>query len=151
MKRDGFSLVEVLFALALFGIAAAVFSTAFVNTMKAMEAMSRVQHEETSFRFLRSQILQEADLDVIEQGGIITLYDDRVATWSVELEPTTVIDVIEVYLVIEIPPLNDGDEDTVYRDLLRVTRPTWTDPVERSETLAEATDEVMEWRLSQGW
>ena len=136
--------MEVILALALFAVAVAAFSGAYVNILNAFEAVKLDQSFEQDLSLIRKQVLAIADLDELEEGGEVVTGSHGIANWTVEYEPTEVADLFQVILLVELYP-SDSDETVQVEQRLFLTRPTWSEPVER-ETLRAETAKRLEQR-----
>ena len=147
--RRGFSLLEVLVALAIFAAAVAVFSKAFVNTLMALD--NRVEEGERldDLRFVRSLIIMEPDLDTFEEGGDVATIDDGQVDWTAEVEPTGLPHLFKVRLNYEFHPA-EGDSWS-HEETLHLLRPTWSEATEASELTLEVGERIEESRNALDW
>jgi len=143
-QRGGFTLIEVLVAVSLFATAVTFFSMAYLNTLVAMERTRLNQGLEQDLSTIRRQVLQIADLDTLEKGGTVVTGEHGVSRWSVELEPTQVADLFAVELSVELEPEDDELEEREVLETLYLTRPSWSDPVQREELRARSGDRLYE-------
>ncbi len=150
MKRlRAFSLIEVLLAISIASVAIVVLSEAFVNTLLAVSMIEKNPKDESRFRFVRSQILLEPDLDIFEQGGDLRLLDGSQAIWHAEVEYTDTTDLFMVELMIEI---REGGGDSIERtETFYLLRPSWSEPVERSIRRSDAEDRIEDKRRRIDW
>ena len=100
-QTTGFTLIEVVVAVAIFATASVVLTSAFVNALLAREFGNRNALLEGDLRAIRMQLLLEPDLEAAEDGGDYRTYSAGEAEWTAEIEPTNVIDLFEVQLTIE--------------------------------------------------
>lgn len=148
-RTSGLTLVEVLLALFLFGLAFTVLTQVFVNTLLAMDTAGERADRKEQFRFIRSVVLEMPDRDEVEDGGTIETLDLGPATWEAEVEETTVADLFRVQLTITLDgPLGDNETRT---DTLYVVRPTWSEPIERSKLIADAQERWLDLRETTAW
>ena len=119
-------LVEVLIALALFGLSAVILvDGAFVATRVARE-MEDTREREQDLIWVRSQVLGIADYDEFSEGGEVESLSMGSVTWSAVVEMTDVLDLYKVVLRLEY----EGNAD--YRvapgqhaSSIYLLRPTW--------------------------
>ena len=100
-------LVEVLIALALFGLSAVILvDGAFVATRVARE-MVDTRELEQDLIWVRSQVLRIADYEKFSEGGEIESLSMGEVSWETEVEMTNVLDLYKVVLRLEY----EGNED----------------------------------------
>ncbi|MEM9160135.1 MAG: prepilin-type N-terminal cleavage/methylation domain-containing protein [Verrucomicrobiota bacterium] len=128
---EGFSLLEIIMSLAVFGVALVALSGAYVNTIASIERVEVDQGLEQDLNMVRSIVLTLETTDDLEDGGEINTGVHGEVSWRAEYEATGVADLFEVTLFVEMDDERTGIsrevEQTVY-----VTRPTWSDPTERA-------------------
>lgn len=149
-KPQGFSLIEVLLALSISAVAIVVLAEAFVNTLWALSMVEEQPEDETRYRFVRSQVLLEPDLDTFEQGGNLRLLDGSQAFWEAEVEYTDTTDLFLVELTIELRGLERA-ADRVRVETFYLLRPSWSEAVERSIRRSDAEDRIEDVRRTWDW
>jgi general secretion pathway protein I len=140
--RSGFTLLEVLVALAIFGLAAVVLGATYVNALNAYEAASRRNEYEEDLRFVRAAVLTEADADKVAEGGDFDLGNNKRARWKAEIAPTGTVDLFAVTWTCEITDPARATPHRVTQHFM-LLRPTWSDPVERSQTLEQVKERIL--------
>jgi general secretion pathway protein I len=131
--RRGFTLIEVLVALAIFAIAAVVLGGAYVNLMQTHAALRDRDGSEGDIVWAREALLAEPDRAVAERGADVVLPDGRTATWRATITPTEVSDLFDVVLELDAPPPGGAGDLLRSRETLRLLRPTWSTEAERKE------------------
>ncbi len=149
-RGAAFTLVEVLLALALFSVSAVVLGAAYLNVLNGYELVRGNQAVEEDFRFIRSMVLQESDIEELERGGEVeSLYLGRV-TWRVYVEPTPTPDLFYVTLEMEY-----RDQATDARRLetedFYLLRPSWSDPAVQDQIRADMAERFQAYKDFQGW
>ncbi|MGA3007056.1 MAG: type II secretion system protein [Opitutaceae bacterium] len=129
--RGGFTLLEVLVALAIFVMAAVVLGSAYLNVLNAYDLAQRASERNGDLEFARSLLLAEPDHDKAEQGGAFDSANSRHVTWHAQIEPTDTVDVFSVAFTCEIDDPAAHGPDTITENFM-VLRPTWSVPTERS-------------------
>ena len=147
--RNGFSLIEVVIAIAIAGIAFFVLTETFFNVLLTLESLESESDYQKDVRFVRREIIQIPDREELESGGEITTLDLGTAEWLVEIEALDVVDLFRVDLEIEFE--NPEGEPFPYYETLYLLRPTWSDPIESSSILSEARDRIEEQNLRRDW
>lgn len=145
MKRRGFSLIEVVVAVALFASAAVVLSSAFVNALLARDFGKRNADFAEDVRTVRLQLLLEPNLEDAEDGGLYETFGSGEAEWEAVIEPMEVVDLFYVRLQITFSEPPEG-VDPLYVEELYLLRPTWSESEERSDLLADKRDELYDER-----
>jgi general secretion pathway protein I len=137
----GFTLLEVLVALAIFALAAVVLGATYVNALNAYEAAGRRNEYDQDLRFVRVAVLTQPDRDKVEEGGQLDLGDNKRATWQADIASTATVDLFSVTWTCTI---TDPARKQPYKatQTFMLLRPTWSDPVERSQLLADAKDRI---------
>ncbi len=143
--RSGFSLIEVVVALALFAMAAVVLSDAFVNALLAREKGVSNDTRNRDIRAVRMQLLLEPNREEAEDGGTYETLGNGSANWRAEIEPTNVIDLFQVQLLIDFQEPQD-DQEASYQETLYLLRPTWSESDERSDLLQEKKSALLDRR-----
>jgi len=132
--KNAFTLIEVLVGIAILAMAAVVLGAAYVNTMSAHAAVQRRAVDGPGMEYLREAILNEPDRAKVEQGGSVPLPDGRQLQWTAVLEELPVPDLFQV----EVRGRIDGTRDPEqFTQVLRLLRPTWSDPIRREQLRAE--------------
>jgi general secretion pathway protein I len=130
--RVGFTLVEVLVALAIFAIAAVVLGAAYVNVIKVQASLRADADRGDDMQWVRDLVLAEPDRGVVERGGDLVLPDGRGATWRATITPAPVSDLFDVTLELNASPPGGTGEAVRQVALLRLLRPTWSEEAERN-------------------
>ena len=145
----GFSLIEVVIAVAIAGLAFIVLTETFFNVLLTLEGLESESDYQKDVRFVRREIIRIAERDELEAGGEITTLDLGEARWEAEVEALDIVDLFKVDLEIEFE--NPVGEEILYRETLYLLRPTWSDPIESSAILSEARDRIEDQNLRRDW
>ncbi len=139
----GFTLLEVLVALAIFALAAVVLGATYVNALNAYEAATRHNEYSEDLRFVRTAVLTEPDRNKVEEGGELALGGNKRARWQAEIASTNTVDLFSVAWTCAI---TDPSRHEPYRtsQTFLLLRPTWSDPVERSTLLEQARERILQ-------
>lgn len=146
MKRaapNGFTLVEVLVALAIFALGGVVIATAYANVLAAHSTILRRDDREPALRLVRDAFRAEPDRAVVEDWNDLILPDGGKARWRATIEPTPVADLFDTTLEVEMTLKADAEE-IFASEKMRLLRPTWSDPAEREALRADARTRLME-------
>ncbi len=142
VSRRGFTLIEVLVALAVFLLAAGGLIYAAFNTQLGLLALQQETEQVDDIRFVRNQILQQPDLREFERGGDITTLDRGVARWEATVHPTETLHLFRVELRVEFSPPLGETERKLYEETLHVLRPTWSEPADATVLLQDARERI---------
>ena len=146
----GFLLVEVLIALALFGMTTILLVDGVSRISIAIREMKDTRELEQDLIWVRSQIFQEADYEKVEEGGDITAPTMGEIRWEAEVEMLTeVLDVFKVTLTLEYEGNSDFNVESGERtSIMYLFRPTWAQNSdfsrERNDVLEEKRDKIRE-------
>lgn len=140
--KRGFTIIEVMLALALFGVAVTTFTAAYLNIINAIAAIQVDQAYEQDLSMIRLAALSSVQIEDLEEGGEVYTGSHGEASWKVEYEPTLVADLFKVRLLVEILD-KEKDEMKEVEEVHYLTRPTWSDPVERAELRADTRDRLL--------
>lgn len=141
VASNGFTLLEVIVALAIFALAAVVLGSAYVNVLNAYETVGRGNQMDEDVRFARAQLLAEPDHDKAEKGGDFVSPGGRAVKWHATIEPTTTADLFTVTFVCELAD-PAGAEAQPATEVFTVMRPTWADPAENTKLKQDAQDRI---------
>jgi len=146
MKRarnsSGFTLIEVLFALALFALAAVGIASSYLNVLNGYEVAKRATVSDPDVQFARSQLLAQADVELARQGGEFSTPDGRAVHWTATIDPTDSADLFTVTFECDIAATTTVKEQKV-QQVFRVLRPTWSVAADRSTLRAAAKDRIL--------
>lgn len=138
-----FTLLEVLMALVVFALAAAVLGAAYVNVLNSYELAARGQQANADWIFARQIVLNEPDRKKLEEGGEFETSGGQRMRWSVEITSTNLPDLFNVAFTCERADASYRPEKPVENFVL--LRPTWSiDPAERSKLLDEVKQRIQE-------
>jgi general secretion pathway protein I len=146
MRKNAFTLIEVLVALAIFALAAVGLGSAYSNVLLSRMALKEKGVGEEDFARCRAAMLETANFADIEKGGDVYLPDDRMARWKGKIEPTTVADLFWVTITVEIQTTAGGLYGTPREQSQWILRPTWSVESERAKLLADAKERLLKTR-----
>jgi len=137
--RRGFTLIEVMVALMIFGLTAVVMGGAYLNVLNSYEAAQRSNLNEGEVSFARSQLLTIAGLPTAQAGQE---FDDgtRHVKWTADAEPTTTTDLFTVTFTCVITDPSTQPKTVV--ETFMLLRPTWSDPTDRTTLRANAASRI---------
>lgn len=142
-------LIEVLVALALFGMAAVFLVDGISVASRTMRLMKDTREMEQDLLWARSQIFKEHRYEEIEDGGEIKALTIGEITWETEIEMTEVVDLYSVVLTMEYEGNDEiGIEPGERISKMFLLRPGWANEsdfaTERSRLLEDKRDKIRE-------
>ncbi|MFA6959326.1 MAG: prepilin-type N-terminal cleavage/methylation domain-containing protein [Opitutaceae bacterium] len=141
-RAQGFTLLEVLVALAIFALAAILLGGAYVNVLNGYQVAKRATVSDPDVQFARSQLLEQPDVDLARQGGDFEGAEGRHVRWTATIDPTNEADLFTVIFECETTGSNTAKEEKV-RQEFRVLRPTWSVAVDRNTLRATSRDRIL--------
>ena len=125
-SSKGFMLIEVLIALALFGLSAVYLVDGAFVAARTIRVMKDTREMEQDLLWVRGEIFKEPDYEKIKDGGDIQSLSMGEVRWETEVEMSDVLDVYQVTLTLEY----EGNEELGFEGGERVSkmylfRPTW--------------------------
>lgn len=141
-RQSGFTLLEVIVAIAILASAAIAIGVGYVNVLTGYEVAKQATVSDPEIQFARSQLLSNPDVELARQGGDFEGNDGRRVRWSATIDPTNEADLFTVTFECEIASTGSLDAQKV-RQVFRVLRPTWSVAADRSTLRAEARDRIL--------
>jgi general secretion pathway protein I len=138
--RRGFTIVEVLVALAIFTLTAVVLGAAYLNVLNSYELARRANMNDGELYFARSQLLTQADLQTAENGAEFD-DGDRHVKWTADIEPTNTTDLFTVTFTCTVTQMS-VPKPRVVTESFMLLRPTWSDPTVRTTLRANAASRI---------
>ena len=154
LGKQGFMLIEVLIALAIFGLSAVYLVDGAFVASRTIRVMKDTREMEQDLLWVRSQVFQEADYEKMEDGGDIQALSMGEVKWETEIEMTEVLDLYRVRLTLDY----DGNDELGIEPGERVSqmlvyRPAWGKnaefATERSRLLEDKRDKIREIKESR--
>jgi general secretion pathway protein I len=142
-RARGFTLIEVLVALAIFAMTAIVLGSAYLNILNSYRTVGRPNEDVQDVTFARQALLTQIDFQTAENGDEFDTADGHHVQWSLDpaitAPSTTVSDLFTVGFVCEIAD-SPSAQPRKYTETFMLLRPTWSDPVTQTGVRqAEAT------------
>ena len=142
---NAFSLIEIVIALAVFGLASTILMSSFVDALLARESTSNKSLIDNDIRAVRMQLLLEPNIEAAEDGNEYDSLSSGEASWTATINPTNLVDLFKVDFSIKFSDPPEGQNES-YREILYLLRPTWSEKDERDELLQDKRKELFESR-----
>ena len=137
----GFTFIEVMVALVIFAFSGLVLASAYVNVLNAHQAALHRDDHAADRRLVREALRAEPSPDKITAWNELALPDDRSARWRATLTVTTIADLFDVTLELELTD-SDGQKQPMITETCRLLRPTWSQPADRDTLRAAARSKL---------
>ena len=129
MSKDslkGFMLVEVLIALAIFGLSAVYLVDGAFIASRTIRIMKDTRELEQDLLWARSEIFRETDYEKMEEGGDLPTISMGEIRWETEIEMTEIVDLFRVKLLLEYDGNDElGVESGERTYTMLMFRPAW--------------------------
>ena len=140
------TLIEVLVALAILGLAAVGLAATHGNLLLARETMRRLDEEDEALRLARERVLApDATGETATVGkdgrrlsGRVELAAGGMADWEATIVPEAVGDLFAVTLTVR----NEGEAGEGRSQTFHLTRPSWSEPADRRALLDAARERL---------
>lgn len=141
--RRGFTILEVLVALAIFAGSAVLLSATYLNVLNGYAFIEKQDKYLNELRFARSVLLAEPDLETAEKGGDFEATKGLRVSWKATIDSTETADLFSVTFDCEIngPDLKQPVRAT---ETFRVLRPTWSKVDERDKLRSAARTRILQ-------
>jgi prepilin-type N-terminal cleavage/methylation domain-containing protein len=140
-----FTLIEVLVASAIFGMAVLYLMSTFVNAVTARQRSVSDDALNADIQAVRMQLLLEPNLEDAEDGGEYPTLNHGEASWQAVIQPTNIVDLFDVELSIQFSEPPEG-RTAGYRERLYLLRPTWSEGDERTDLLEDKREALEDYR-----
>jgi general secretion pathway protein I len=137
----GFTIIEVLVALAVLVMSAIMLGAAYLNVLNSYAAMTRAGARNDDVKFAAEAILAEPDRDTVEKGGDFDNADGNRVQWKATIDPTETADVFSVTFECTISS-SQAQPDVTHQTFL-LLRPTWSKSGEGDKLRATARDRIL--------
>lgn len=141
LRRRGFTLIEVLIAIAILATAAIALGVGYVNVLNGYEIARQATISNPEMRFARAQLLSQPDVELARQGGEFDSDEGRRVRWTATIEPTELADLFTVTFECEVVGTSTQTEQRS-REVFRVLRPTWSVEADRATLRAASRDRI---------
>ena len=143
MRTRAFTLLEVLISLAIFGLAAVVLASSYINVLNAYDIFSRANVHDENVRFARSLLLAEPDRQKAEQGDDFDASDSVHVRWHSTIEQTGTADLFHVTFVCEITDSRARSSAPPITETFMLLRPTWSEGLDITKLRQDAKDRIV--------
>lgn len=125
-SKKGFLLIEVLIALALFGLTAIYLVEGAFVASRTIRLMKDTRELEKELLWARSEIFREVDYEKIKDGGDLPTMSMGEINWEAEAEMTDIVDLYKVTLLLNYDGNDEMKVEPGAREyVMLMLRPTW--------------------------
>jgi type II secretion system protein I len=142
--RRGFTLIEVLVALAILALSVIVLGSAYVNVLNAYDLAGRSNAYEEDIRFARAQLLAEPDRTKAEEGQNFDTPAGQHLRWEAKIEDTETPNLFEVTFTCEISETGTKESPPPVKETFMLDRPTWADATVNSKLMGDVKQRIVE-------
>ncbi|MGH7996094.1 MAG: PulJ/GspJ family protein [Opitutaceae bacterium] len=140
-SKVGFTVPEVLVALAIFALASIVLGSTYLNIITAYARAANGGAEDPYLAQARQELMTQTDLTAAEAGDEFdtpqepavpgqTAAPSEHVKWTADIEPTQVADLFTVTFTCVLTPTGAGAAKTDVETFM-LLRPTWSQPTDR--------------------
>ncbi len=141
--RRGFTLLEVLVSLVVFGLAAVVLGSAYLNVLNVYDLAGRGTQGDENVRFARSLLLAEPDRETAERGDDFEASDGARVKWHAKIEQTGTADLYRVTFVCELSDPHATGNSRSVTETFMVLRPTWSQGLDTTKLRQDAKERIL--------
>ena len=150
-QTNGFMLIEVLIALALFGLSAVFLVDGAFVAARTIRVMKDTREMEQDLLWVRGELFKESEYEKMEDGGDIQSLSLGEIRWDAEIEMSEVIDLFKVTLTLGYEGNDElGIESGERISKMYLFRPSWGKDnefsSERARLLEDKKDKIEELR-----
>lgn len=149
VRKGGFTLIEVLIAILIFGTAASVLVAAYINILTNFERSRVVANLEEEMAYVRQELQLISDLEEAIEGDEFDLGNGATGIWYCEIEPTEMPSLFRVRLIIE--GVDEKGAKSSEAEQFYLLRPTWADPEENDRLREDLQERMADFREDQQW
>ena len=143
--RRGFTIIEVLVALAIFAGSAIALTSGYLSVLQQYEHARVAMQSDQNLKLARTALFTQPDPDLAAQGDDFEVTEGGVTmqvAWSAELQYTEIADLFDVTLTVNVTPQNGTATTTT--ETFRLLRPTWSDAAQRTSLQTETRQKMTE-------
>jgi len=150
-QTNGFMLIEVLIALALFGLSAVFLVDGAFVAARTIRVMKDTREMEQDLLWVRGELFKESEYEKMEDGGDIQSLSLGEIRWDAEIEMSEVVDLFKVTLTLGYEGNDElGIESGERISKMYLFRPSWGKDdefsSERARLLEDKKDKIEELR-----
>ena len=147
--RRGFTVIEVLIAMAIFFGAVVVLASAYLDILNGYAKVENDGDYKNDVKFARAMLMAEPELETVEKGAEFETAKGHRVSWKATIEGTNTADLFAVNFECEI---NGSDlEKTLHiTEKFRLLRPTWSKAEDRDKLRAEARTRILQLQGGNG-
>lgn len=142
-RRKGFTVIEVMVAMAIFFGAVVVFASSYLDILNAYAKIENDGDYKNDVKFARAMLMAEPDLETVEKGAEFETVGGHRISWKATIEGTNVADLFAVTFECDVNSV-DLKEPLHITEKFRLLRPTWSKPEDRDKLRTDARTRILE-------
>lgn len=147
--RRGFTVIEVMIAMAIFFGAVVVLSSAYLDILNGYAKIENDGDYKNDVKFARAALMTEPDLDTVEKGADFEAVGGHRVSWKATIEGTNVADLFNVTFECEVNAA-ELKEPMRIKEQFRLLRPTWSKAEDRDKLRADARTRIQQLQGGSG-
>jgi len=148
-RRKGFTVIEVMIAMAIFFGAVVVFASTYLDILNAYAKIENDGDYKNDVKFARAMLMTEPDLEIVEKGAEFETAGGHRISWKATIEGTNVADLFAVTFECDVSSA-ELKEPLRITEKFRLLRPTWSKAEDRDKLRADARTRIQELQGGSG-
>ncbi len=148
-RRKGFTVIEVMVAMAIFFLAVVILASSYLDVLNAYAKIENDTDFSNDLRFARATLMAEPDLETAEKGAEFETTNGHRVAWKATIEGTNVADLFDVTFECEVDSA-EQKEPLRLTEKFRLLRPTWSKPEDRDKLRADARTRIQQLQGGNG-
>jgi prepilin-type N-terminal cleavage/methylation domain-containing protein len=150
-NKQGFTILEVLVSVVIFGGAATVLVASYINILGNFEASRVRTNFEEEMAFVRAELEIISDPELAEEGDEFDMGNGVTGLWRSEFEMTEIPNLFSVTMYVDM--VNADGEKVDLSQQFYLLRPSWGDPDEVDQAREDLQERMQDFRDDQqfGW
>lgn len=147
--RQGFTVIEVMVAMAIFFGAVIIFCSSYLDILNAYAKLENDGDYKNDIKYARAMLMAEPDFDTAEKGAEFETTGGHRISWKATIEGTNVADLFAVTFECDVNAA-ELKEPVHLTEKFRLLRPTWSKPDDREKLRADARTRIQQLQGNNG-